>query len=138
MQINSLQLIAHFQIQLLIKLNFMNVLWKDLMNLFKDPLLALILLVVCFKYRLQSFKNEFCITNVLCHLLFCSRSPNSKSQCRLCSQLFVENASDFVSSIKYHFSLIFMSNEIFSKETELLFTQSRIMRFNLDALYSSQ
>ena len=27
---------------------------------------------LCFKYRLETLKNEFCITNVLCHL-FCSR-----------------------------------------------------------------
>ena len=55
--------------------------------------------IVCFfKNRLQSLKNEFCISNVLCHLLFCSRSPNSKSQYGICSRLFVENASDFVSS----------------------------------------
>ena len=29
-------------------------------------------------YRLQSLKNEFCTTNVLSHLLFCCRSPNSE------------------------------------------------------------
>ena len=27
-----------------------------------------------FKSRLENLKNEFCITNVLCHLLFCNRS----------------------------------------------------------------
>ena len=84
-------------------------------------------------YRIQSLKYEFCITYVLCHLLFCSRSPNSGSQCRLCSQLFVENTNDFVQSIKYHFSLIFLKNKIFSDETEL-FVQSRKTRFNLDVL----
>ena len=30
-------------------------------------------------YRLQSLKNEFYINNVLCHLLFGSRSPSSES-----------------------------------------------------------
>ena len=24
-----------------------------------------------FKYRLENLKNEFCFTNILCHLLFC-------------------------------------------------------------------
>ena len=76
----------------------------------------------CFylNYRLQSLKNEFCITNVLCHLLFCCRSPNSGSQRRLCSHLFVENANDFVSSMKYHFSLIFFNNKVFRKEMNLV------------------
>ena len=37
-------------------------------------------------YCLQSLKNEFCITNVLGHLLFSNRFPNyNESQCRLCS-----------------------------------------------------
>ena len=59
-------------------------------------------------YRLQSLKNEFCIANVLCHLLFYNRSPNSnEGQCGLCSRLYVKNTDDFVSSIKYHFSLYF-------------------------------
>ena len=75
---------------------------------------------------------------VLCHLLFCCRSHSSEGQCRLCSCLFVENANDFVSSIKYHFSLIFSNNTIFNDEIELLFVQSRKTRFNLDVLYSSK
>ena len=92
--------------------------------------------IVCFfKNQWQSLKNEFCITNVLCHLLFWSRSPNSKSQYRLCSRVFVENASDFVSSNKYNFSLIYTDNEIFIKKTELLFTQLKCMRFNLDVFF---
>ena len=44
---------------------------------------------LCLNYRLQSIKNEFCITNVLCHLLFCSGSPISESQCRQIESLFV-------------------------------------------------
>ena len=88
-------------------------------------------------YRLQSLKNEFCITNFLYHLLFCNRSPNSnEGQYRLCSQLYVKDAHDFVSSIKHHFSPIFSNNKIFSNEIELLFVKSRNMRFNLDVMYS--
>ena len=73
---------------------------------------------------------------VIC--FFCCRSPNSESQCSLCSRLFVENENDFVSTIKYDFSLIFSNNKIFSEEIELLFVQSRKTRFNLDVLYSSE
>ena len=90
-------------------------------------------------YRLQSIKNELCITNVLGHLLFCNRSPNSNEvQCRLCSRLYVMDANDFVSLIKYHFSLIFSNNIIFSNEVGLLFVKSRRMRFSLDVLYLSE
>ena len=49
--------------------------------------------------------------------------------------MFVENASDFVSLIKYHFSRIFFDN-IFGNEIEKLFIDSRKMKFNLDVLYS--
>ena len=52
--------------------------------------------------------------------------------------MFIENANDFVSSIKYHFSLIFSNNKIFSNEIELLFVQSRKTRFNLDVLDSPE
>ena len=72
-------------------------------------------------YCLQSLKYVFCIINVLGHLLFCNRSPNSnEGQCRLCSRLYVMDANDFVSSIKYHFCLIFSNNKIFNNEVELL------------------
>ena len=77
-----------------------------------------------FRYRLKSLKNEFSITNVLCHFLCYSRSHNSTSYCKECSRLFVENADDFVSSIKYHFSLVFTIDKSFNKEIELLFVQS--------------
>ena len=53
-----------------------------------------------FKYRLENLKNEFCITNVVCHLLFCIRSPVKSSSCRLFSHLYVKNADDFVSSVE--------------------------------------
>ena len=49
--------------------------------------------------------------------------------------MFVENASDFVSLIKYHFSQIFFDN-IFGNGIEKLFIDSRKMKFNLDVLYS--
>ena len=81
-------------------------------------------------------KNGFCITNVLFHLLFCSSSPNTISQCRLCSRLFVKNANDFVSSFKYHFSQIF-GNRFSFKEVESFFVQER-KTFKLDNLFSSE
>ena len=70
-----------------------------------------------FKYRLENLKNEFCITNILYHLLFCSRSRVSSSCCRLCMHLFVTYADDFVSSVKYHFSHILV-NKFNNKEIE--------------------
>ena len=97
---------------------------------FTDPLFL--------NYGLQFFKNELCVTNVLAHLLFCCRSPNSnESQCRFCSRLYVKNANNFVSSIKYHFPLIFTNDKNFNNEIVLLFAKSRRTRFNLDVLYSS-
>ena len=77
-------------------------------------------------YRLQSLKNEFCITNILCNLLFYQRSPNSNE------------GQDFVSSIRYHFSLIFSNNKIFNNEIELLFVKATRMRFKLEVLHSSE
>ena len=90
-----------------------------------------------FKYRLENLKNEFCITNILYHLLFCSRSRVSSSCCRLCVHLFVTYADDFVSSVKYHFSHILV-NKFNNKEIESLFTQERKISFKLDLLYSSK
>ena len=90
-----------------------------------------------FKYRLETLKNEFCITNALRHLLFCTTSPVSSSQCRICSLLFVKNSNDFVSSIKIHFSHIFV-NKFNNKEIESLFPQERIISFKFDVLYLSE
>ena len=88
-------------------------------------------------YRLQSLKYEFSITNVLSHLLFCCRSPNSnEGQWSSCSRLYAKDADDFISSIKYPFSLIFSNDKIFSNEIKLLFVKSRKMKFDLDTLYS--
>ena len=90
-----------------------------------------------FKYRLVTLKNESCLTNVICHLLFCNRSP-AKSNCwRLCLRWYVKNGDDFVSSVEYHFSLIFV-NKFNNKDFELVFTQERRMSFKLDLLYSSK
>ena len=69
------------------------------------------------KHIPESSKRQFCISNMLAHLFFCNRSQNSnEGNCRLCSRLFVNDASDFVSSIKYHFILIFPSNNVFKKD----------------------
>ena len=45
-------------------------------------------------------------------------------------------AYEFMSSIKYHFSLIFTNNKVFNKDTESLFFKSRRMRFSLEVLNS--
>ena len=91
-----------------------------------DRLLFIFSFVNClfFRYWLEFLKNEFSMTNVLCHLLFCSRSPSTFNQCRFCSRFFVKNANYFVSSVKYHFSHIF-ANRFSNKEIESLFVQER-------------
>ena len=69
------------------------------------------------------------------HLFFCNRSPNSnESNCRLCSRLLVNDASDFVPSIRYHFILIFPSNNVFNKDLESLFAKTNLKDFTLDLL----
>ena len=51
-------------------------------------------------YLLKSLENEVFFTNTLGHLLFWSRSLNSNErQCKLCSQLYVMDANEFVLSI---------------------------------------
>ena len=90
------------------------------------------------RYSLELLKCQFCISNALVHLFFCNRSPNSnKGNCRSCSRLFVNNVNDFVSWVKYHFTYIFPSNDIFDKDIELLFTKANLMNFTLDVLYWS-
>ena len=89
------------------------------------------------RYRLESLKHQFYISNVLAHLFFCNRSPNcNESDCGSCSRLFVNDASDFVFSIRYHFTLIFPSNNVFNKDLELLCANLR--HFALDVLYQSR
>ena len=81
-------------------------------------------------------KRPFCISNVLAHLFFCNRSPNSnESNCRSCSRLVVNDASDFVSSSRYHFTLIFPSNNVFDRNLELFFAKANLRDFALDLLY---
>ena len=88
------------------------------------------------KFNLESLKRQFCISNVLAHLFFCNRSPNSnEGNCRSCFQLFVNNANDFVSLVKYHFTYIFSSNDVLDKDLELLFSKANLMNFTLDVLY---
>ena len=90
------------------------------------------------RYSLESLKCKFCISNVLTNLFFCNRSPNfNESNCRSCSRLFVNNANDFVSSIKYHFTHIFPSNNVFNKDLELLFAKANLSHFALDLLYQA-
>ena len=86
-----------------------------------DRLLFIFSFVNClfFRYWLEFLKNECSTTNVLCHLLFCSRSPSTFNQCRLCSRFFFKNANYFVSSVKYHFSHIF-ANRFSNKETDII------------------
>ena len=76
------------------------------------------------------------ISNVLAHLFFSNRSLNfNEGNCRLCSQLFVNDVNDFVSLIKYHFTSIFSSNDVFNKDSELLFTNANLMNFTQDVLH---
>ena len=75
---------------------------------------------------------------MLGHLFSCNRSPNSnEDNCRLCFQLFVNDGSDFVSSIRYHVTLIFSRNNVFNKDLELLFTKADL-RHSLDIMYHSE
>ena len=75
---------------------------------------------------------------MLAHLFFCNRSPNSnEGNSRSCSQLFVNDASDFVSSHTYHFTSIFARNNIFNKDLQLLFTKANLRYFSSDVLYYS-
>ena len=88
------------------------------------------------RFSLESLKRQFCISNVLAHLFFCNRSPNSnKSNCRSCSQLFVDDARDFVSSNRHHLTFIFPSNKVFNKNLELLITKANLRHFSLDLLF---
>ena len=81
----------------------------------------------------------FCISYVLSHLFFCNRYPSSnEGNCRLCSRLFVNDASDFVSLIRYHFTLIFQNNNAFNKDLELFFAKANLGHFTLYLLYQSE
>ena len=76
---------------------------------------------------------------MLGYLFSCNRSPNSnEDNCRLCSQLFVNDGSGFVSSIRYHVTLIFSSDNVFNKDLELWFTKADLRHFSLDVLYHSE
>ena len=76
---------------------------------------------------------------MLCHFLFCCRSPVSVGQFRVCTLLFVEDAYALVSSVKYHFSDIFAKNVFNSNKVfEYLFAKQRKRTFKLDVLYSSE
>ena len=89
--------------------------------------------------RLESLRHQFCISNMLGYLFSCNRSPNSnEDNCRLCSQLFVNDGSGFVSSIRYHVTLIFSSDNVFNKDLELWFTKADLRHFSLDVLYHSE
>ena len=71
------------------------------------------------KYNLESLKRQFCISDVLAHFFLCNGSPNSnEGNYRSCSRLFLNDASNFVSSIRYRFTFIFPSNNIFNKDLE--------------------
>ena len=56
---------------------------------------------------------------------------------RSCSRLFVSDASDFVSSIRYLFILIFSRNNAFDQDLEPLFSKVNLRYFRLDLLYHS-
>ena len=91
------------------------------------------------RYSPESLKRQFYISNVLDHLFFCNKSSNSnEGSCRSCSPLFVNDVSDFVSSIRYQFNLIFPNNNVFNKDLELLFAYVTLRHFSLDLLYQSE
>ena len=48
------------------------------------------------------------------------------------------DVNDFVSTIKYHFSLICSNNKIFSNKVELLLVKLRRIKFSFDVLYSAE
>ena len=76
------------------------------------------------------------LRNLVTTALFTDRNWISKSvYCRSYSRLFVNDASDFVSSIRYHFTFIFPSDNIFNKDLELLFTKANLIHFSLDVLH---
>ena len=91
---------------------------------------------VKFNLMLKSLKSQFCISNVLAHLLFCNRSPDNSDKCKHCSRHYVHDATDFISSIKYHLTSIFPSK--FEKDLELLFANTEVERLDLDLLYHSE
>ena len=86
--------------------------------------------------RLESLKSQFCISNMLAHLLFCNRSLDNSDKCKNCSRHYVHDATDFISSIKYHLTSIFPSK--FEKDLELLFANTEVRRLDLDILYNSR
>ena len=88
------------------------------------------------RYSLQSLKHHFLISNVLAHLFFCRSRNSNEGNCRSCSRLFVNDASNFVSSIRYHFTL-FPTNNVFNKELELLLAEANLRYFTLDLFYQS-
>ena len=67
----------------------------------------------------------------------CVGANSNESNCRSCTRLFVDDASDFVSSIRFHFTSIFPSNNIFNKDLELFFTKANLRHFSLDVLFHS-
>ena len=73
---------------------------------------------------------------MLAHLLFCNRSSDNSEKCKHCSRHYVHDATDFISSIKYHLTSIFPSK--FEKDLELLFANTEVERLDLDLLYHSE
>ena len=51
--------------------------------------------------------------------------------------MFVNDASDFVSLIKYQFTVIFPSSNVFNQDLELLFAKTNSRHFAMDLLYQS-
>ena len=67
----------------------------------------------------------------------CVGANSNESNCISCTRLFVDDASDFVSSIRYHFTSIFPSNNVFNKDLELFFTKANLRHFSLNVLFHS-
>ena len=83
---------------------------------------------------------QFCISNVLSHLLFCESFPNTPGNSEQCYRPpYVSDDCDFVFYVRNHFTSIFArKNDVFHKDLELLFERLEVRRIDLNLLYSSK
>ena len=94
---------------------------------------------------MELLKSQFCISNVLLHLLFCERSPSAPGNCKQCSQSYVYDDYDvyarrFVSYVRHHCTSVLPSNNVFDKDLEPLFARPEVevSIIDLNLLYLSK
>ena len=87
---------------------------------------------------MELLKSQFCISNVLLHLLFCGSSLSAPDNCNRCSRSHVYYDCHvyrrrFVSCVRYNFTSILPITCL----TELLFARPEVevRRIDLDLLY---